>query len=113
MSVLAPEKIPVSPHGTWEKPVLERIAPGQNYKDMRTWVFYLSIHGKLFKAVVEKILHEKKTAYLTCSNAKKKALQDKCKWRGRLYMRGKGLLSSKVEARKFSTQLRKCLKVSG
>lgn len=85
--VLPPEKIPISPHGTWEKPVLERIAPGQNYKDMRTWVFYLSVHGKLFKAVVEKILHEKKTAYLTCSNAKKKALQEKCKWRGRLYMR--------------------------
>ena len=71
-----------------EKPVLERIAPGLKYKDMRTWVFYLSVYGRLFKAVVEKILHEKSTAYLTCSNAKKKALMEKCKWRGRLYMQG-------------------------
>ena len=55
---------------------------------MRTWVFYLSVYGRLFKAVVEKILHEKSTAYLTCSNAKKKALMEKCKWRGRLYMQG-------------------------
>ena len=85
---IAPEIIPISPNGTWEKPELERIAPGQNYKDMRTWVFYLSVHGRLFKAVIEKILHEKQTAYLTCSNAKKKALQEKCKWRGRLFMKG-------------------------
>ena len=30
--ISAPEIIPISPYGTWEKPVLERIAPGQNYK---------------------------------------------------------------------------------
>ena len=31
--------------GTARIPILERIAPGVNVKDVRTWVFYFSIHG--------------------------------------------------------------------
>ena len=43
---LALEKIDVSYDGTPREPILERIAPGVNVKDVRTWVFYFSIRGK-------------------------------------------------------------------
>lgn len=46
--IIALEKINVSMEGTARVPVLERIAPGVNVKDVRTWVFYFSIDGQFF-----------------------------------------------------------------
>ena len=94
-AILALEKINVCLDGTPRIPVLERIAPGVNVKDVRTWVFYFSIHGKdlykksilknigrLCRAAKEKQLRGKAVVYLNCSNK----FRHRCRWKIKMSM---------------------------
>ena len=80
--VLPLEKIDVSMDGTPREPILERIAPGVNVKDVRTWVFYFSIGGRLCRAAKEKQLRGKPVVYLNCSNK----FKHRCRWKIKMEM---------------------------
>jgi len=81
--ILPLEKIDVSYDGTPREPILERIAPGVNVKDVRTWVFYFSIRGRLCRAAKEKQLRGKPVVYLNCSNK----FKHRCRWKIKMEMR--------------------------
>jgi len=80
--ILPLEKINVSLEGTTRVPMLERIAPGVNVKDVRTWVFYFSIDGRLCRAAKEKQLRGKAVVYLNCSNK----FKHRCRWKIKMEM---------------------------